>query len=345
MGHRARATPVAPGRADDRAARGNRLDATLTRLLDAQLPPRRVAAKADDATLPQLAPGADRGRLPGGQALADRPAVLERFETLLEVTRRYAGLREEQSRWFTLGWPSLRRCALKLGETARGAGVVDHPEDLFFLTRSKLRAGASLQDTVARRRAEWDGQRRLIAPLTVGKPPRLLERRLAAVVDTVRTSGQPSVDTIVGQPASPCRATGPGRVVREAADFDRFQEREILVARATAPAWTPLFGRAAAVVSDGGTLAAHASLVAREYGIPAVIGTADATTRRRDGQRAIVDGGSGIVTFVTARMATQTNGSLLESPGGSPMSLRPTRTIRVERRPRGEGTRPCGAPA
>ena len=64
---------------------------------------------------------------------------------------------------------------------------------------------------------------------------------------------------------------------------------------ATTPAWTPLFARAAAVVTDGGSLAAHASLVAREYGIPAVVATTDATQRIRDGQRVTVDGGAGLL--------------------------------------------------
>ncbi len=73
----------------------------------------------------------------------------------------------------------------------------------------------------------------------------------------------------------------------------------MLVAKATAPAWTPLFARAAAVVTDGGTLAAHASLVAREYGIPAVVGTGDATQRLHTGQLVTVDGTTGVVTVHT----------------------------------------------
>ena len=79
-------------------------------------------------------------------------------------------------------------------------------------------------------------------------------------------------------------------------DFDAFAEGQVLVAKATAPAWTPLFARAAAVVTDGGTLAAHASLVAREYGIPAVVGTGNATQRLRPGQLVSVDGTAGTVT-------------------------------------------------
>lgn len=100
-----------------------------------------------------------------------------------------------------------------------------------------------------------------------------------------------------GMPASPGRASGPVRVVRGPEDFGRFLPGEVLVAQVTAPAWTPLFDRAAAVVTDGGSLAAHASLVAREYGIPAVVGVGDATARLREGQWVTVDGSTGTVVL------------------------------------------------
>jgi phosphohistidine swiveling domain-containing protein len=85
------------------------------------------------------------------------------------------------------------------------------------------------------------------------------------------------------------------RIVRGPEDFGNVQKGEVLVATTTAPAWTPLFGRVAAVVTDGGTLAAHASLIARECGIPAVVATEDATRRLDDGQLVTVDGTRGIV--------------------------------------------------
>ena len=107
-----------------------------------------------------------------------------------------------------------------------------------------------------------------------------------------------SKDVLVGQAASPGRATGRVRIVNSVQDFDAFQQGDVLVARATAPAWTPLFERAAAVVTDGGTLAAHSSLVAREYGIPAVVGTGAATRRLRTGQMVTVDGTAGTVEIV-----------------------------------------------
>ena len=101
---------------------------------------------------------------------------------------------------------------------------------------------------------------------------------------------------IVGHPASAGSATGPVRIVHSPQDFGGFRDGDVLVAKATAPAWTPLFARAAAVVTDGGTLAAHASLVAREYAIPAVVGTGDATVRLHTGQLVTVDGTAGTVT-------------------------------------------------
>jgi rifampicin phosphotransferase len=228
-------------------------------------------------------------------ALADRPQLLEQFRALLEVAQRYAVIREQQARQLTLGWPLLRRCALRLGEILQTEGVIDQAQDVFFLTRAELDTRAPLQDVVHRRRATWERQRRLPAPLTIGRPPRLLAKELLAAVEAVRTSGPAPEGAIIGQPASPGRATGPVRIVRGQEDFDAFQPGEVLVARATTPAWTPLFARAVAVVTDGGTLAAHASLVAREYGVPAVVGTSDATSRLHDSQLVTVDGSAGIV--------------------------------------------------
>ena len=106
----------------------------------------------------------------------------------------------------------------------------------------------------------------------------------------------PSETAIVsGTPASPGRASGPVRVIHGPLDFDELQPGEVLVAPLTAPAWTPLFNRAAAVVTDVGSAASHASIIAREYGIPAVVGCGDATARLRTGMGVTVDGTTGNV--------------------------------------------------
>jgi phosphohistidine swiveling domain-containing protein len=227
--------------------------------------------------------------------LADQPALLSRFEALLEVAQRYAVLRERQARDFTLGWPLLRRCALRLGEILAARGVIDAAEDVFFLTRTDLDGQEDLRDMVADRRRTWERQRRLAAPLDLGTPPKAIRSLMHGAAEAARSRLVPPDAILVGEPASPGRATGRVRIVRGSQDFDRFRDGEVLVARLTAPAWTPLFARAAAVVTDGGTLAAHASLVAREYGIPAVVGAAEATRRLHNGQAVTVDGGAGTV--------------------------------------------------
>jgi pyruvate,water dikinase len=103
--------------------------------------------------------------------------------------------------------------------------------------------------------------------------------------------------SIRGLGASPGRAVGRARVVRSAEEWGSLLPGEVLVAPVITPAWTPLFGRAAAVVTDTGSILAHASLVAREHGIPAVLGAGNATTRLRDGQLVEVDGSAGTVTI------------------------------------------------
>lgn len=242
--------------------------------------------------------------------LAGEPALLRRWLRLLELAQRYAVVREQQARLFTLGWPLLRGCALRLGQRLVDRGAITDPADVFFLSRRELEAG--LRDrgeqeghaevvgtTVQARRAAWQRQRRLPAPLELGSPPWLARRQLHKTLEAARAGAgrrRPQAAWVIeGHAASPGRASGPVRVVVDPTDFERFQPGDVLVARATTPAWTPLFARAAAVVTDGGSLAAHASLVAREYGIPAVVATGDVTRRLHDGQRVTVDGSAGVV--------------------------------------------------
>jgi phosphoenolpyruvate synthase/pyruvate phosphate dikinase len=101
--------------------------------------------------------------------------------------------------------------------------------------------------------------------------------------------------TLKGVAASIGRVTGAARVLHEPEDFDQMRPGEVLVAGATTPAWTPLFAMASAIVTDIGGPLSHGSIVAREYGIPAVMGTGVATKRIRSGQIITVDGGAGMV--------------------------------------------------
>ena len=234
------------------------------------------------------------------QALSRRRRLTRRFDQLLATAQRYAVLRAEHSASFTLAWPVLRRCVHRLGEELERSGVVA-AEEIHFLTRDEVAAcvaGAApdgLAATAARRRHEWQAQRKLTPPLEIGRSTLLLSRLLLATPRFTRAATPANGRTLAGIPASPGRATGPVRVVRDLTAADDVQAGDVLVVPATPPAITALFDRIAAVCVDGGSVAAHASIVAREYGLPMVVGLREATSRLADHWVVSVDGGAGTV--------------------------------------------------
>ena len=235
-------------------------------------------------------------------ALASSPKRLRAFKRLLADAQHLLSIRDEQTRELTIAWPVLRQAVLRIGEGLAREGWIDHADDVFFLTRSEAlhaidglgAAGSPARVDVAGRRARREEQTRLVPPLTVGSRSRMAESMwhgFASQAGAVRSERA----LVSGSPASAGHATGLVRVIRGPYEFDSLQAGEILVAPMTAPAWTPLFARAAALVTDVGSVASHAALVAREYGIPAVVGTGDATARLRTGMRVTVDGDTGNV--------------------------------------------------
>ena len=232
------------------------------------------------------------------EALARRPARLRAFTKLLRETQRLMPIREFHVRQLTLAWPAMRRAVVRMGEALATSGLIGTADDVFFLTRAELIDGLAGRlpgpvDTTARQ-ARLTEQARLNPPLFVGEISPIIRRLFAAytsLVGAVRSDRA----IVSGTPAAAGRATGTVRVIRGPEGFAELEDGEILVAPVTAPAWTPLFLRAAAVVTDVGSVAAHASVVAREYGIPAVVGCGDATVRLRTGMRVVVDGSTGNV--------------------------------------------------
>ena len=231
-------------------------------------------------------------------ALASSPKRLAEFRRLLADSQHLIPIREEQVAELTTPWPIMRRAVLRIGQALVGRGVIGQPDDVFFLTRDETLAalagdGAAAVD-VAERRARLDAQARLSPPLLIGRVNPMLKKMWDAYPRAL--GAEPTDQAIVsGTPASAGRATGPVRVIRGPDEFDQLQPGDVLVAPMTAPAWTPLFINAAAVVTDVGSPAAHASIIAREYGIPAVVGCGDATARLRNGMLVTVDGGTGNV--------------------------------------------------
>ncbi len=232
-------------------------------------------------------------------AVASSPRRLRAFRKLLADAQHLVPVREEQVAELTLAWPVMRRAVLRIGEALVVRGVIAEPDDVFFLRRGEAlsalgEGGGGRSIDVAARRATRREHARLVAPQFIGRVHPLLKRLWDAMPGMF--GAIPSDTSLVsGVPASPGRASGSVRVVHGPEQFDEFQVGEILVAPLTAPAWTPLFTRAAGVVTDVGSAAAHASIIAREYGIPAVVGCGDATARLRTGMRVTVDGTAGNV--------------------------------------------------
>jgi phosphohistidine swiveling domain-containing protein len=232
-------------------------------------------------------------------ALRRSPRRGRAFERLLSDAQRPARAREEQVPSFTRPWPVLRLAVLRLGGALTAAGVIDEPDDVFFVTRQEVveaitQGEGSWVGAVAARRLARERAARLVPPMTVGQAPFLVRKLVLEGRSLVGAKPPGSRTLLVGVPASPGRISGRVRVVHDP-DAAALQPGEVLVAPLTAPAWTPLFATAAAVVTDVGSALAHASVIAREYGIPAVVGCGDATSRLKDGQLVTVDGGAGLI--------------------------------------------------
>lgn len=225
-------------------------------------------------------------------------------------------LREDVLFYLGLGWPVVRRFILELGGRLAREGFLDAASDVFFLTQAELMAltGGPAGDTdaarterpmdstrvkseVRSRRERWQRQLRLKPPALVPRSFRLLGLfRMSRFMPEYRWA-ESGGGRLRGVPVSPGRATAPASVVCSMEEFGAMKAETILVAPMTTPAWTPLLAVATGVVTDVGSLLSHASIVAREYGIPAVIGTGAATRRISTGRVVTVDGDGGYVTL------------------------------------------------
>jgi pyruvate,water dikinase len=231
---------------------------------------------------------------------------LRLFRPLLGTAQRYAPLREDALADAGLGWPQLRRMLHEVGRRLVEVGAMADEDDVFWFEWDELQAlGVALdagqpmpdsRDLIAERRAIWARERVVTPPVTL--PLDGGARWLG--IDWSRfmpaRSDQAPGDTITGIGASPGRIEGTARVIHGPEAFGQMRPGDILVAKITTPAWTPLFALAAGIVTDVGGPLSHSSIVAREYHIPAVLGTGVATARIRSGQRITVDGDRGAVT-------------------------------------------------
>lgn len=230
---------------------------------------------------------------PATETLARRLGGLRGAQVRFAVSRVRAMMGARETPKFTIirVFGVLRTGLLASGADLVTQGVLDRADDIFFLHLDELEQPARAtqwRGLVAERREtdRRESRRRQV--------PRLLMSDGRAVYEGVADAGD---GTLAGSPVSPGVVEGLVRVVLEPLNAN-LQPGEIMVCQGTDPAWTPLFLAAGGLITEVGGMMTHGSVVAREYGIPAVVGVGDATTRLTTGQRIILDGTNGVVRLV-----------------------------------------------
>jgi len=209
--------------------------------------------------------------------------------------------REEALFHLGLAWSTFRPLAAELGRRLVAAGTLRRVDDVFYLTGDDLaRANEAKADGTAfpelGERAEE--QRRLRSlRFRMDQPAAIPPLKHKGALSTI-VSNTGDEDVLRGFAVSPGTVTGVASVIMTPNDFHKMAPGSILVCPLTTPAWTQLFPHATGLATDIGSILAHGSIVAREYGIPAVLGIGDVTQRVKSGQRIAVDGDRGTVTIL-----------------------------------------------
>lgn len=273
----------------------------------------------------------NRHRHDGGEASLDRDFALdqarsvlstrdaverEAFECALAAAERVYPTREDSAVWGACHPAGLvRRALVEAGRRLVTHGSLDRADDAKYLDIEILRAalGGSrdgLRAKVAGARAERAWLAAHPGPRFYGPPPgrspdvrglptaaRRMNEAMLWTESQQHNRPMPALadGTLRGAPASAGRYTGPVRIVRHFHEFERVRSGDVLVCRATDPSWSVLFGIVGAIVTEGGGPLSHAAIVAREYGVPAVLAVDSAMDVLRDGQLVTVDGTAGTV--------------------------------------------------
>jgi len=260
-------------------------------------------------------------------ALASFPgAVVEEYEKLLRAARMSTVLTEDHHFWIDCKITHhLRRAAIELGRRLEERGWLDGVDDVFHLELGEISAldeesalAPLLRERVAERKAELERFSGVTPPMILGVPRAFLPMDCAVMRVSMKFSGnifqppgEPGGD-LVGMPGSSGKVRGPVRLIRTLEETSRLQPGDIMVTAFTLPSWTPFFASIAGVVTNIGGVLCHAAVVAREYGLPAVVGTVRGTEVLMEGQWIEVDGDAGVVRVVSevaAAKGPQAHGS------------------------------------
>ena len=222
------------------------------------------------------------------------------FNKALQWAMNTSPAREDSLADMGMGHTTIRRMLGELGKRFAANGALESAEDIYWLVEDEVNELASILERgeklpnysgkVPARKAEWREQMKLV-------PPAMLPEKSGWAKLIPWAQKNESGNIIKGLGASAGKVTANACVMFAPEDFHKMKPGDVLVAVITTPAWTPLFTMASAIVTDIGGPLSHSSIVAREYGIPAVLATGNGTRRIQDGQTITVDGGTGTVTL------------------------------------------------
>lgn len=265
-----------------------------------------LGSDSEDPLESQRRQAVERDRLVAEVAEKLPPEVLPVFHMLLAGAQTYIPIAEDHNFYIDQqAFTTFRLPILALGRALASAGVIDTPDDVFYLDLDEIAAIkdgdlASRATVVASRRASHARARGIVPPELIGtapspdEPPNPLLTKFFGIGHGLQSDAR----VLRGIPSSAGTVTGTVKVVRTLAEADKIEPGDILVCHMTMPAWTPLFATVAAVVADSGGVLSHCSIVAREYGLPCVTATRVGTRLLKDGQTVTVDGTRGIVRVV-----------------------------------------------
>ena len=240
--------------------------------------------------------------------------VKEQFNHLLHAGQHGQRLQEDHNWWIDQqGTHYVRQVALEIGRRLVSNSAIAGRDDVFMLTGDEILQAASdglsgdLKSTVLERQGEMERWSKLDAPLLLGTdygppPDNPITRTLGKFFNYGPKPGETDdvpPDVLPGVSGSAGKVTGTARVILKLSDAGRLSPGEILVTVTTSPPWTPLFATAGGIVTDTGGPLSHCAIVAREYGLPATVGTGRATKLIKDGQKIEVDGVAGTVRLLS----------------------------------------------
>jgi pyruvate,water dikinase len=232
--------------------------------------------------------------------MAGDPERLARFEALLTAAKQIGHLTETHNYWIDrMAQATLRRFVWRVGARVVESGAIDTVEDILYLHRSEvpevLHDRVDRRSLIAERRAAHARRVGTRPPARVGKPSEDDGEGDRFDGTTIKAE---HADEVRGTGASAGIARGPARVVIDQSAFANVQPGDIIVCPSSNPSWVPLFAIAGGLVTDTGGVLSHAAVVAREFGLPAVVGTREATAKIADGRMVELDGSSGVVRLL-----------------------------------------------